>query len=76
VNKTRLRPRIEFHLERVLVLPRDVDASRLPDDISDAVRLALQSGGFVLREIPRVGGGTRRLIERQVSAPPRQRLAK
>src|SRR5688572_24477630 len=51
-QQPRLRARIEFELECLIVLPRDADASRLPHDAADTVRLALITTGVVRIEVP------------------------
>src|SRR5688500_16234083 len=53
VEQPRLRAGIEFELERLIVLPRDPDAPRLPHDAADAVCLALITAGIVGLEVPR-----------------------
>src|SRR5262249_7381886 len=47
-----LRAGIEFHLQRLIVLPGNADSSWLPDDAADAIRLALIAAGVVGIEVP------------------------
>jgi hypothetical protein len=45
---------IKLHLECVVVLPCDVQASRLPDDSPDSKSFALKAGRIIFRQIPRI----------------------
>src|SRR6202021_2989257 len=55
VQETCLRSGIRFDLERVVVLPSDVQARGYAHQTSRAVCLALIAGGFVLGRIPFLG---------------------
>ncbi len=52
MKQARLCPVIRFHLQRILVLPGDVQVRRQPHDTGRAVRLARVSFGLVLCRIP------------------------
>ena len=52
MQQARLRSGIRFDLERVVVLPGDVQARGYAHQTSRAVSLALIAGGFVLGRIP------------------------
>ena len=64
VQEPRLLTGVELHLQRVVVVPGDVQPSRLARDAADAVRLALIAGGVVLGQIPRVGDAAAFGVER------------
>ena len=55
VQEPRLLTGVELHLQRVVVLPGDVQPTRLAQDAADAERLALIAGGIVFGEVPGVG---------------------
>ena len=55
VQKPRLRPVVDFHFQRVVILPRDVQAHRHPHDSGSAVGAALFSLRDIFRWIPRFG---------------------
>ena len=50
-----LLPGVELDLQRVVVLPGDVQPAGLPHDAADAVRLALIARRVVLGQVPGVG---------------------
>ncbi len=60
----RLRAAVDFHAQRVGVLPGDVQTLRLRHDNRGVIPLTLISGRFVLRRIPRIGNLFGRLIQR------------
>ena len=64
MQQARLRARVEIHLQRVVVLPGDVQPPGLTHDAADAECLALQARGIVLCEIPGVGRTRAGLIQR------------
>src|SRR5262245_26903198 len=55
IQQARLCAGVEFQLQRLIVLPRNADASRLADDAADAIRLALIAARVVGVEIPARG---------------------
>jgi hypothetical protein len=59
-----LRARVGFELQRLIVLPGDVNPSRQAHDSSGAVRSALFASGFIAGRIPRVGHLTCRCVQR------------
>ena len=52
MEQARLRAGVGLDLQRVVVLPGDVQAAGHAHDGGRAVRFALQAGGFVLGRIP------------------------
>src|SRR5262249_6071743 len=55
IDQSRLRTGIEFHLQRIVILPGDMQPARLPHDAAYAEGFALQSGLIILRQIPCIG---------------------
>ena len=55
---------VGFDLERVIVLPGDMQAAGNPHDCGRAISLALETGGFVVRGVPRVHNFPRRSVDR------------
>ncbi len=52
MEQTRLRAEIGFELERVIVLPGDMQVGRLSHDAGRAISLALIAFGFIFGGIP------------------------
>src|SRR5687767_5087314 len=55
MKQARLHSGVDVELQRVVVLPADLDAARQPHDRGRRIALALLAGSFVARGIPRVG---------------------
>src|SRR5437867_2568207 len=52
VEQPRLCSGVEFNLQRVVVVPRDMKSPRLANDISCAIGFALLARSFIFRGIP------------------------
>src|SRR6187397_2061073 len=55
-QKARLSTGIKFHLQGVVILPRDVQPAGLAHDSTDSEGFALKAGGIIFRKIPGVRG--------------------
>ena len=74
MQDARLRSLIGLDLQRVIVLPGDVQVGGLPHHARRAVRLALVALGFVLRRVPLHRQFRARFVVRNVPACRRVRL--
>ena len=54
MKESSLRSLISFNLERVVVLPRNVNSTRHTHDSSGPVCFALLAGRFIFDRVPRV----------------------
>src|SRR5262245_41480479 len=63
-QQSSLLTRVGLDLQRRVVLPGDVHASRHTHDVCDAVRPTLIAAFFVLRGIPEAGGAAPFIVQR------------